>query len=109
MAIITYEDVIPTPIANTTIQKRLADGVHRQYVVAPIDGYVLHDNRGCWTTIDENMGEEVTLHAFYSGNCTTGATYDFVANPYEFYAVPETEAPADQIFGGGANNNHETM
>lgn len=30
---------------------------------------------------------------------------DFVANPREFYTVPESSVPADQIFGGGGNNH----
>ena len=105
----TYEDVIPSFIPNTTMFKRLRDGVPTTYAITAIDGYVLHDNRGCWTERDEMTGEEIVKHAFYGGTCTCSVSYDFEANPYEFYAVPENTVPADQIFGGGGNNNHEIM
>ena len=106
--IYTYEDVIPSPIANATVQKRFANGVHRQYVVTPNKGYVLHDARGCWTVLDEVTGEAIIIHAFYSGNCTTSATYDFDTNLYDFYAMLEYDVPSDQIFGKECNNHTET-
>lgn len=108
MAVVTYEDVIPSLIANTTMRKLLSDGVHRVYYITPVDGYVLHDNAVDWTDIDPETGEEITITSYYTGTCSCGANYDFTANPREFYAVPADSVPADQIFGG-VNNDHEVM
>ena len=102
--VITYEEVTPTPIANTVVKKLMADGVHRQYCIYPVEGYVIHDTRLDSPTPD---GEDIILG--YTGDMkSVGATYDFVANPFNIYAVPRDTVPEDQIFGGG-NNNHEIM
>ena len=105
----TYEDVIPTLIPNTIMQKRLRDGVQTTYLITAVDGYVLHDNlldRYEDYDDDENPIGDLIL-GYYSGTRTVGANYDFTANPREFYAVPESSVPADRIFGGG--NDHEAM
>lgn len=108
MAVITYEEVNPSLIANTTMVKGLVDGVHRNYRISPIDGYVLHDKANDWTTIDPVTNEEVINLGYSRGTVSCAANYDFVANPREFYAVPESSVPADQIFGG-TDNDHEVM
>ena len=108
MAVITYEDVNPTLIENTTMRKSFLDGVHRTFVITPVDGYVLHDKARDWTDIDPITGEEVLYRGYTTGTASCAASYDFTANPREFYAVPESEVPADQIFGGG-DNDHEVM
>ena len=124
----TYEDVIPSLIPNTTMYKKLRDGVHTTYAITPIDGYVLHDNR---TDIHEEYDLEGNpigdlVLGFASGTVTCAANYDFTATPttitlngithnvnkvgaYEFYAIPVDDVPADQIFGGVGNNDHEVM
>lgn len=104
----TYEDVIPTLIANTTMQKRLLNGVHRTYLIKANDGYVLHDNTGNWTETDPITGEEVVKKAYYTGTVTCAASYDFVTNPRGFEAVLENEVPSDQIFGK-VDNDPEVM
>ena len=108
MAVITYEEVNPTLIENTTMRKLLRDGVHQAYYISPAGDYVLHDNALDWTDIDPETGEEVLFRGYTGGMASCAANYNFVANPREFYAVPENEVPADQIFGGG-DNNHEVM
>ena len=105
---ITYEPVNPPIIPNTIMQKRYLNDVHKQYLVEPADDYVLHDKALDWTEIDPDTLEEMPKLGYTRGTCTCAATYDFVANPREFYAVPETDIPADQIFGIG-NNDHEVM
>lgn len=104
MAVYTYEDVIPSLIENTVMQKRLRDGVHRTYVIAPADGFVLHDNGFDYIDPDGN----VTL-GYASGSITVAANYDFVANSRELYAVPADSVPADQIYGNPGGGNHEVM
>lgn len=116
MAVYTYEDVMPPIIANTIMQKRFIDGVFKQYTIKAIDGYVLHDKRLDYQAADPVTGDpmydengiEIMVEGFSAGTKTVAANYDFVVNPNEFYAVPETDVPVDSIFGGG-NNNHEVM
>ena len=107
MANVTYENVTPALIENTTMQKVLFDGVHRAYYIAPVDGYVLHDKALDWTEVDENTFEETAKQGYTGGTVSCGYNYDFTANSREFFTVPESEVPADQIFGGG--NDHEVM
>lgn len=105
----TYEDVIPSLIENTTMQKRLRDGVQTTYTIKANEGYVLHDKTLDWYDTDPNTMEETYRLGFSRGTKTCGANYDFVANPREFYAVPDDGTiPDDQIFGG-VNNDHEIM
>lgn len=114
---VTYEDVTPPIIANTIMKKRLYDGVFKQYTIKPIEGYVLHDNTLDYQTADPETGEplfdengnELITQGFASGEKTCAATYNFVTNPREFFTVPESSVPADQIFGGGGSNDHEVM
>ena len=121
---ITYENVTPTLIPNTTMRKMLIDGVHKVYVIEAIDGYVLHDKMGDYTDMDWETGIETPRMAFYGGSCTCPANYDFTPvqvtdengvtyTAYgagrEFFAIPESDVPSNQIFGGGDNNDHEIM
>lgn len=117
MAEITYEEVTPSIIPNTIMQKLLRDGVHQVCRINPIDGYVLHDKEGDWD--DPETLEQ--FKSFWLGNVSCGASYDFtpvqtsytdangieiLVNGYgdrEFYAVPADSVQADQIFGGVNN------
>ena len=106
---VTYQDVNPSLIANTTMQKRLYDGVHKQYLIAPNENYVLHDNRLA-TDIDIDGNPIDPPLAGYTGTTVSvAASYDFTANPFNIYAVLRNTVPEDQIFGGGDNNDHEVM
>ena len=109
MATITYENVNPTLIANTTMVKGLVDGVHKNYRITPVDGYVIHDNTRDYTDLDPETMEEVLKLGFTRGTVSCAANYNFVTNPREFYAAPENDVPSDQIFGIGGNNDHESM
>lgn len=107
----TYEDLIPTLIPNTTMQKGInGEGVHKTYRITPVEGYVLHDKNYDVPVLDpvtnEETGEVVLGYRTSTASC--GASYDFVANPREFYTLPQSDVPADQIFGGG-DNDHETI
>lgn len=121
--VFTYED-ITTLIPNTTMQKIYIDEVHKGYRIQPIANYVLHDNAMDIDIFDEE-GENVIGKTFgYSPDSvyvTCGANYDFTThtvtddngNTYtaygnrDFFAVPESDVPADQIFG--VDNEHEVM
>lgn len=97
----TYEEVNPPIVENTIMQKRLRDGVAVQYMITPSEGYVLHDSNYDDTMMDEITGETITIALGYrTSTATCAISYDFVENPRGFYAVLETEVPADQIFGG---------
>ena len=101
---VTLEDVIPTLIENTTMKKKLFDGVHTNYTIKANDGYLLHDNTLDTPVYDEETWEETgeIILGFrpssYTATCS--ANYDFVANPRGFYAIPESELPEGaEIFG----------
>lgn len=103
-----YENVNPTLIENTTMQKYInSNGVFLAYYITPIDGYVIHDKAADWTEFDDVTGEEVTKLGYKRGMVTCAASYDFVANPREFFTVPEDTVPADHVFGVG--NDHEIV
>lgn len=105
---IVREPVIPSPVENATVVKAIVNGVHRAYEITPNEGYVLHDKACDFGELDPETMEE-TIHLGYSvGTCSCAASYDFTTNPREFYAIPEDNVPADQIFGVG-NNDHEVM
>lgn len=99
---ISYEDVNPTLIPNTTMRKLLSNGVHITYNITPNPGYVLHDKDYDYPDEDGNL-----ILGYRTTMASCRYDYDFVANPNEFYTVPESEVPADQIFGG--ENDHEVM
>lgn len=114
---ITYEDVLPTIIPNTTMRKMLSNGVHRTYDIEPNDGYVLHDSASDMEGFDPETGELTGQIVFYyaSGGASCGANYDFTPvqvtdengvthtayGSRAFFARPASEVPANQIYGGG--------
>ena len=95
-----YENLNPTLIENTTMQVVFVDDRHYGYTITPNSGYVLHDKRYDEPVFDDNGNEtgEVIL-GYRTSTASCPASYDFVANPWEFYAVPANSVPADQIFG----------
>lgn len=94
-----YENVIPSLIENTNIQLRVMNGTPFTYRISPISGYVLHDTARDWNETDICTGETTHYQGYGRGTSTCPASYDFTANPREFFAVPEDSVPADQIFG----------
>lgn len=122
MSPFTYEDITPSLIPNTTMRKVLEDGVHKAYYLKAIDGYVLHDKARDWTDIDPVTMEETEYHRGYTrAEASCWNDYDFTTSQItiddgtivtaygerEFFAIPDTDVPADNIFGTG--NNHETI
>ena len=105
-------------IINTTITQRASGS----YKIAPNEGYVLHDKNRDVEVVDETTrlptGEILLGYVPYPTHCGVTATYDFdnttVIDGYtaygnrEFFARPQSEVPADQIFTVGSND-HEVM
>lgn len=105
---VTYQEVNPSLIENTTMQKRLYDGVHKQYLITPNENYVLHDSRLA-TDIDiDGNPIDPPLAGYTDTTITVSASYDFTANPNNIYAVLRSTVPENQFFGGGSNNDHVT-
>lgn len=108
-----YVDVIPTLIENTTMVKRLNDntGALIAYRITPCEGYVLHTNNYDEPVFDEETGMETgeVIVGYTRGTISVGYNYNFETNPFNIYAILESEVPVDRIFGGGNNNNHEVM
>ena len=119
----TYEDVIPSLIPNTTMQKRLLDGVHRTYIITPDEGFVMHNKSRDFLDMDPATGE-YTLQklGFSAAPATCAANYDFTpctvtdfdgttytayGTVKEFFTIPRTDVPADQVFGV-TGPDHET-
>lgn len=111
MAIITREDLNPTLIPNTTMQKIFRDGVLAQYGITPNEGYVLRDNKlDIYPDCDEEgngIGEPII--GFYSDMRTVRYDYDFVANPREFQAVLIEDVPEGAEIYGVPSSDHEVM
>jgi hypothetical protein len=118
----TYEDVIPTLIPNTTMQKKLNDGVFLVYAITPNEGYVLHDNAYDFSEPDPETGGIIPLIGYRTTTATCAAAYDFSTaemvdeagntvlayGSRQFYTKLASDVPADQIFGGG-DNEQEVM
>lgn len=96
-----YADLPQSFIENTIMRAKrnaTATGI-KTFWITPIVNYVLHDNELDMPTID--MDDNETLRLGYTGGTVSCASwYDFAENPREFYAVPRTSVPADQIYGG---------
>lgn len=118
MAVYTYEDIIPTLVPSTIMQKIFGDGIHVRYTIKAIDGYVLHDTNRDYEEPDET-GEILTPKRGYTtARATCPASYDFTPSqitiddgtvvtaygPREYFAIPANAVPGDQIFGGGTIN-----
>lgn len=97
--------VITTPmentlIPNTTMCEKYIDGILKGYSITANEGYVLHDKALDWENVDGLTGEILSSGPGYTrATVTCGSTYNFTTNPREFYAVLESEVPADSIFG----------
>lgn len=57
--------------------------------------------------IDEVTNKEVLVLGFRTVTTTVTASYDFIANPREFYVILEDELPEGAVIYSG--DNHETI
>lgn len=86
-----YEDITPSLIENTVMQKVLLRGVLKAYTIKSNEGFVLHDKRMDSPEYDEETFEETgnIVKGYRRSTASCPATYDFTVNPWEFYAVRE--------------------
>ena len=91
-----YKD-IKTLIENTTMQERYNDnGELINYVISPIDGYMLHEKSRDEIITDENGNETGEIkNGYTSGIVTVLANYDFEKNERKIYAVEEDKMIKD--------------
>lgn len=96
--IITYEEVIPTPIENSIVLKGFLNGIHKNYNITPNEGYVLHDRGYDIPILDENTLEPTgdVILGYRTSTASCRYDYDFSANPNEYYTVLASTVPADQ-------------
>lgn len=104
-----YETVTPSLVPNTTMVKAILDGVPKTYRITPNDGYVLHDTNYDTEVLDRrgNPTGEI-IKGYIPQTCSCSVNYDFavtaVIDGYnalgsrEFFARPQSEVPANQIF-----------
>ena len=99
---ITRGNYINSPIQNTTMQEILRDGVLYMYELVPLSGYVLHDKSSDAYLENVEIYNEETgefgivtkiILGFVRGTTSCTASYDFTANPREFYTISEIETP----------------
>lgn len=87
-----YKD-IETLIENTTMKERYNDkGELINYVISPIEGYVLHEKSRDEIVVDENGNETGEIKKGYTeGIVTVLANYNFIENPREIYSVEKNK------------------
>ena len=105
---ITYENVIPSPVDNTTVRKLLRDGTHIQFTIQANSGYVLHDKENDGHILDPETGELVFTLAYTRGVCSERYDYDWDTNEREFYCILESEVPDPENQIVGDTPDHET-
>jgi hypothetical protein len=107
MAII-YEVMEQTLIENTTMELGIENGLAKKYRITPNQGYVMHDNRyDSYNEYDEEgngVGEPILGYRTSTASCSVRQLVvdengNITTNVYDFYAVPASSVPADQIFG----------
>ena len=87
-----YKDITPI-IENTIMQERYNDnGELINYVISPIEGYLLHEKSRDEMIVDEQGNDTGEIKkGFTSGIITVLVNYDFDINNREIYAVKESE------------------
>lgn len=129
---ITNGNYVTSPVPNTTLLEKLRDGVLYCYVIAPTEGYLLHDKdldvpecddmgmvtgniipwfTGGTTTVLKNYDYSVTTQGEYKYTDENGNEITIpvtMIGAREFYTVPSNVVPSDQVLGGG-DNDHEVM
>jgi hypothetical protein len=91
---------------NITIERVYIDEVLKAYRLTANEGYVLHSPSLDSVIEDPMTGETRTEQYYYRQRTETSAR---PISTWDWHAVLESSVPADMIFGGGGNNDHEIM
>lgn len=104
----TYTEELNTGFnfPNINIYNQYRDGVQYGYKVTPHDGYVMYDTTDETVIIDPETCEETPVTYYYT-LAGLPMTYNF--DNFSWVAVLRSEVDENYIFGGGDNENHETM
>lgn len=124
---ITNGNYVTSPVPNTALLEKLRDGTLYCYVIAPIEGYLLHDKDLDMPELNENFMETGNFIPWFTGGTTTvRLDYDYsittrgeykytdengneITMPVTmigargFYTVPSSIVPEKQKLG----DNHE--
>lgn len=88
---------------NTTQEAYYSDIDNRlmSYVIAPVEGYVIHDKQYDEEILVEETGEHTGEYrlGYTGGTISVGRNYDFAENMREIYAVPRDGVDENYIFG----------
>ena len=92
---------------NTTMREIRSDSTNELlgYDIAPVEGYVLNDNRTYGIRTNPETGEDEEYPMYCSGSLSVWKNYNFETNPYDIYAVPRNEVPENSIYGHIGNDN----
>ena len=110
MAQIVYV-VSPTiTLPNITVEEKYADGVLISHRLTANEGYVIYDTSANDVEYETNpeTGEDIEIPVIYYYRQVTYPIRVPVEN-WDYVAVLESTVDEDYIFGGGDNNDHETM
>ena len=88
---ISYDEVKPTLIEHTTMERILFDGVHQNYKITPDKGYKIHVKGRDDDSEDPVTGVKNHKLGYTEGVVTCPASYNFEENPQELYAVLKEE------------------
>lgn len=91
---------------NLTVYDRFMNGVQYGWRVNANEGYVFYNKNENYTETNPETGLEEPVTHYYT-IVYPGPSVDW--NDFPYIAVPRDSVPADQIFGGGDNNDHEIM
>ena len=106
MAVFTYEIATDIVLPNITVERKYADGVQSAYRITANEGYVLHSPSRDVEVTDPMTGE-THIEQYYYRQATIPVVRP--VETWDWHAVLESDVPADMIFGGGGNNDHEVM
>ena len=89
------------------IYKRFRDGEHCAYKAYPTTGYVMYSLSTDVIEIEDPETGEITTEIYYCRQVQFPLDFNF--DEFDYIAVLENEVPADHIFGGSGDNNHEVI
>lgn len=95
MATITFEPATDITLSNITVQKVLSDGTLIGYRLTANDGYVMYDTSDDYTITDPDGNTYEEIHYFRQATIPKSVPVE----NWTWVAVPETDVPADQIYG----------